>query len=207
MGKLKRVFLNGFKSFRFVGRGMDTDQQMVSGNAIEFGDVTVLLGANGAGKSNVISLFRMLNYMMTGALQEFVGKGGGATSFLHYGPKATPEMQAVVEFQADQKKMRYEMILTDAPRDILMFVGERVFYHDVVHASPQEFVLQIGHQESDLPEAAKDNDPCRVIHDMLSRCRTYQFNDTSAAANLRKPSYKENARYLMSEAGNLAPCL
>ena len=39
-------------------------------------DVTVLLGANGAGKSNVILFFKMLNHMMTGALSSFVGKYG-----------------------------------------------------------------------------------------------------------------------------------
>ncbi len=207
MSKLKRIFLNGFKSFRFAGRELDEAQQTEAGNAIEFGDITVLLGANGAGKSNIVSFFRMLNYMMTGALQEFVGKGGGASSILHYGPKTTPKMQAVVEFESDQRKSRYEMIFTDAPPDILMFTNENVFFHDAACPRPQEMVLQSGHQESALKGRAKNNGTCRVIYAMLSGCRTYQFHDTSATANVRKPSYIENTKYLLSDAGNLAPYL
>jgi predicted ATPase len=36
----------------------------------------VLLGANGSGKSNIISFFKMLNFMMSGSFQLFVEKSG-----------------------------------------------------------------------------------------------------------------------------------
>jgi predicted ATPase len=113
----------------------------------------------------------------------------------------------VVEFESDHRTSRYEMIFTDAPPDILMFTDERIFYHDDAYPRPQEIILQVGHQESALQERAEENTTCRVIYAMLSRCRTYQFHDTSAAASVRKPSYIENARYLMSDAGNLAAYL
>ena len=58
---------------------------------LEFGDVTILLGANGAGKSNLISFFKMLSVMMQGNLQQFVAEAGTNQKFLHYGPKRTPE--------------------------------------------------------------------------------------------------------------------
>lgn len=208
MSKLKRIYLNGFKSFRYVGRSLyDDAKQNQSGNAVEFGDITVLLGANGAGKSNIVSFFRMLNIMMTEALQEFVGKAGGASSLLHFGSKTTPTMHALVEFESDQRKSRYEMIFADAPPDNLIFTDERVFDHGVTDSEPIEIVLQVGQRESTLPQQAGEDATCSAIHNMLSGCRTYQFHDTSAAANVRKPSYIENARYLMSDAGNLAAYL
>ena len=43
--RLKRLQLSGFKSISSAGQ------------TIDFGEVTVLLGANGCGKSNLISFF------------------------------------------------------------------------------------------------------------------------------------------------------
>ena len=63
--KLREIHLKGFKS-------IDGQTEQV----IPLGDVTVLLGANGSGKSNLVSFFKMLNYMTTGALQQYVGKEG-----------------------------------------------------------------------------------------------------------------------------------
>ena len=63
--KLKEVHIKGYKSID--GR---------VGQRIPFGDLTVLLGANGSGKSNLVSFFKMLNFMTSRALQQYVGKYG-----------------------------------------------------------------------------------------------------------------------------------
>lgn len=39
---------------------------------LELGDVSMLLGANGAGKSNIIGFFRMLSYMMSKSFGKYV---------------------------------------------------------------------------------------------------------------------------------------
>ena len=48
--ELRSVELRGFKSVDAEGQTMD------------IGPITVMLGANGAGKSNLVSFFRMLNH-------------------------------------------------------------------------------------------------------------------------------------------------
>ena len=82
--RLSRLTLEGYKSFRK--------------ETIDFGDVTVLLGANGAGKSNLVSFFGMLGFLSTGALQEFIGRSGHSNSMLFGGRKTTPQLRASVEF-------------------------------------------------------------------------------------------------------------
>ena len=77
--KIKKVTIKGYKS-------IDFDVPLV----LEFGDVNILLGANGAGKSNIVSFFRMLGFMMSGSLQRFVEQQGTNQVFLHYGSKKTP---------------------------------------------------------------------------------------------------------------------
>ncbi|MCI5224506.1 MAG: hypothetical protein D3924_18010, partial [Candidatus Electrothrix sp. AR4] len=59
--KLKEMHIRGYKS---IGGQR--------GQTISLGDLTILLGANGSGKSNLVSFFKMLNFMTTGALQQYV---------------------------------------------------------------------------------------------------------------------------------------
>lgn len=76
MANLRQISLKGFKSIK----SMD----------LELRSMNVLIGINGAGKSNVISFFRLLNEMMGARLQEHVATSGRAHSILHFGPKVTP---------------------------------------------------------------------------------------------------------------------
>ncbi len=43
---------------------------------IQLKPLNVLIGANGAGKSNLISFFKMLNEMRGGRLQQYIGISG-----------------------------------------------------------------------------------------------------------------------------------
>jgi predicted ATPase len=64
---IEQITIYGYKSFR--------DLDLLLRPA-----VNVLIGANGAGKSNFIGLFRMLRRMMLGELQLYVAQAGGPTS-------------------------------------------------------------------------------------------------------------------------------
>ncbi len=84
---LRRVTLRGFRSIKTMD--------------LELRSLNVLIGANGAGKSNLISFFKMLNEMMAGRLQTHIATTGRAQSLLHFGPKVTPQIEARLEFEVD----------------------------------------------------------------------------------------------------------
>ena len=107
--KLKSLTISGFKSF-------DSE-----GHKIEFGDITALIGANGSGKSNLVSFFKMIGYMMTTALQQYIGDQGGASSLLNFGPKKTPVLSAKFVFENEDVYDDYEFSLAHAARDSLIF--------------------------------------------------------------------------------------
>ncbi len=211
--KLSSLYVSGFKSFayslpkeRHAKNGtVRTDYQ---GKRVTFGDVTVFLGANGAGKSNVVSLLRLLNFMTTGAIQEFIARSGFATSLLHCGPKITPRMDLMLEFIADGRTSRYDCTLASAAPDTLIFTNEEITYHRVGRPNPQKILLGTGQKESGLEAAARSGkDTARVVLGLLRGCRTYQFHDTSENAKIRKGGYVEDTKYLRSDAGNLAAFL
>lgn len=74
MRQLETLSLRGFRSIKEL-------------EGFALGPITVLVGANGSGKSNLIGFFRMMNAMMQGGLQAFLQSGGGGSHFLHFGPK------------------------------------------------------------------------------------------------------------------------
>ena len=196
--RLSRLTLEGYKSFR--------------SETVDFGDVTVLLGANGAGKSNLLSFFGMLGFLSTGALQEFIGRAGHSDSILFGGRKTTPQLRAAVEFVGEdsaggERRTTYRMRLGDAATDTLIFLDERAVYSRSGFAQPEDIQLGIGHVESRLKGQAQDSQTCRVLHHLLLGCRAYHFHDTSPQANIRRHHYIEDDRYLRHDAGNLGPYL
>lgn len=208
--RLTSLTLSGFKSFAYQHESSRSKKAGAKKrhDRVDFGDVTVLLGANGAGKSNVVSFFRMLNFITTRALQDFIGRYGGAASLLHYGPQVTPRMGARLDFAGEDWKNGYVLELASAAPDTLIFTNETVEYHRTGYATPQTNVLGAGHKESSLEESALGGDKtAEVVLHLLRRCNTFQFHDTSENAKIRKGGYIEDAKYLRADAGNLAAYL
>lgn len=207
--KLTTLTISGFKSFAATAPDEFADLDSTNGNCLRFGDVTVLLGANGAGKSNVVSLFRLLDAMLSGGLQDFVGRNGGAESLLHFGPRTTPSLTFTLESESDDIASQYSVTLSAAAPDTLSipvehweFYLKKVNVHkssDMGMAGRLECHLRIGPTQSD----AFDNGLLRL----LRGCRTYQFHDTTENARIRKASYIEDAAQLRGDAGNLAAFL
>jgi predicted ATPase len=191
---LRRVTLNGFKSIN----AMD----------LELRRLNVLIGANGAGKSNLVSFFKMLNEMMAGRLQQFIGTTGRAQSLLYFGPKVTPQMEARLEFEVDNAVDTYFMRLFHAAGDTLVFAEESLSFLKAGFLRPKLVPLGSGHEETRIGQEADNGDPtAKVFRHLLNHCRVYHFHDTSPTARVRQYCYIGDNRWLMPDAGNLAALL
>ncbi|WP_339136305.1 MAG: AAA family ATPase [Candidatus Electrothrix sp. GW3-4] len=193
--KLKEVHIKGYKSID--GR---------VGQRIPFGDLTVLLGANGSGKSNLVSFFKMLNFMTSGALQQYVGKYG-VSHLLFYGPKHTESISFELALASESSHDTYEVRLAHGLPDRLFISGEKITYQKISPPSPrpQEYFLDAGGSESGL--ASDQRKTSAVLCRLLSGVRSYQFHDTSDTAKMKDRGYIDDAKYLRSDAGNLAAFL
>lgn len=91
----------------------------------DLGGLTVLIGANGSGKSNLIRFFEMLSWMLRShRLAEFVERQGGADDRLFQGSKSTPRIEAEIAMRTDQGRNEYRFILTHAHPDRFIFTEE-----------------------------------------------------------------------------------
>lgn len=194
MALLRRVILNGFKSIKAMN--------------LELRALNVLIGSNGAGKSNLVSFFKMLNEMMAGRLQQYIGTSGRAQSLLHFGPKVTSQMEAVLEFEVANGTDTYSMRLFHAAGDTLIFADESLSFHQTGYPEPKALSLGAGHQETRIGQKADEADPtAKVFRHLLNHCRVYHFHDTSPTARVRQYCYVGANRWLMPDAGNLAAFL
>ena len=106
--QLERIEVEGFTSIRSA--------------SVELGRLNVLVGANGAGKSNFIQALALLGRIVDSELNLFVGLNGGAGALLN-----SSDSRARVKLRLNAHPNSYEATLVPAANDELIFDDELVF--------------------------------------------------------------------------------
>lgn len=172
---------------------------------IELGDINVWLGANGSGKSNIISFFKMLNFMMSGSFQLFVERAGTSQVFLNYGAKHTSMIKGELFFESNTHFDNYSFLLTHAAPDRLIINSEQIEWGAKNRGESQSIVLPSDFKESALTNSQTQT--VKVIRRILTNCKVYQFHDSSPESPIRQSSRTEFSEYLQAEGNNLASFL
>ncbi len=188
--RIERCRISGFKSIR------DAE--------IELGRLNVVIGANGAGKSNLVSFFALLRDSLNDRLGGHVSRRGGPNAFLHLGTKTTSEI-------------RCELTVTTE-------AGLGTLYQRLHFQAPDNLVYSENH--SRVPQGIDRSNEwaiggiCSVIKDdgpyspqqliyfyLKDGIGAYHFHDTTLTAPIRTAGYIEDNRQLRSDGGNLAAFL
>ena len=96
---IDRITIKGYKSIRSL-------------ESFELKRMNVLIGANGAGKSNFVGFFRLLRSLVEKRLQLAVGLEAGADVCLYMGPKTTGELKAELTFA--ENRFGFSLLPTSA---------------------------------------------------------------------------------------------
>ena len=190
MHPLVRLTVRGYRSIREA--------------EVDLRPLNILIGANGSGKSNLISAFSFLHEIVDGQLQLYVGKAGGPDSLLYFGQKVTSEMFLKVEFERNT----YECTLVPS-RGTLIFSSEECSGQGQQFDRPFTVYLGEGHRESNLRTEAQDpsNKIARYTLDRISGWRVYHFHDTSDSSAMKQSSEINDNIALRPDASNLAAFL
>ena len=198
MSKLDSVTIRGYRSIRDA--------------TLKLRHLNVLIGANGAGKSNLVAFFKMMNELMAGRLQEHVGGTGRSTSNLYFGPATTPQLEAALKFETDRGDVdTYRMRLFHAAGDSLLFAEECLSFQRPGFTNSRDEHLGAGHKETLIGSTVDEDGPAaptaRVFRHLLNGCRVFHFHDTSPTSRVRGYCYVGADHTLMPDAGNLAAVL
>ncbi|HNW82649.1 MAG TPA: AAA family ATPase [bacterium] len=203
MNPLSSISVKNYKTIRNLDR-------------FRFNNINILLGSNGAGKSNFLSLFRLLNHLTTQNLQDFIGRRGGADAFLFYGTKNSESFSVNIEFETDKGVNSYNFRLSYAAKNSMIFSDEVISFSkkNLPSETAPKYSLGSGHSESKLL-LVKENGKipitsaktANIVYSTISKWRFFQFHDTSETSGMKKDHYINDCSYLRDDAGNIAPFL
>ena len=170
----------------------------------------VLLGANGAGKSNILRFLQMLAETYQGRLAQFVLRQGGAGDQLFGGEERTRQINACASFHTALGFNELSFTLAPASEDRLAIANE------VLHFKPHDGRggLHLGPYPSGIEStfyrvchSPKSDWRAKAAVDALGDCLFYQFHDTSDDAPIKRRWDVQDNHRLLEHGGNLAAVL
>jgi predicted ATPase len=194
VAKLKSLTIQGYKSIQKLDN-------------LKLTNLNILIGANGAGKSNFISIFRFLERIYQKQLQDYILNYGGPDALMHFGRKKTKEIKMDFYF-ADND---YEFTLQPTAANTLKIINETLYftgdYHDGYRAytpSSPKVIQEVGN-EAKLKDS--EHTYAKYIKRAIESWRVYHFHDTSDTATVKQIHSINNNLRLIHDASNLAAFL
>ena len=152
---------------------------------LELRPINVLIGANGAGKSNLVNVFSLLGSLAEGQerLNEYVARSGGADRNLHFGTRTTQEV--LVELFSKGGLTSHRAQLTATEDDRLVVVSEFIRGIPTAPFIKTDVTLRLE----------------------LDQWRVYHFHDTRNGARILRNAYLNDNQFLREDGENIAPFL
>lgn len=187
LGRLDKLILKGYKSIKSV--------------EIEFGSINILIGANGAGKSNFIGFFNFMRKLIEKELELTVAQMGGANKVLYFGTKVTQELYFDLHFAPN----RYKAVLMPTANDKLVFKEEKTY----IDSSNKNFIQpNIGGTETKLPFYKSNGYGVNAyIVKYINDWKVYHFHDTSKSSPMKQPCRVDDYYSFAVDGHNIAAYL
>ncbi|MCP4265360.1 MAG: AAA family ATPase [Candidatus Brocadiaceae bacterium] len=190
---LDYLTIRGFKSIQTLEK-------------FELKKLNVLIGGNGAGKSNLIGFFRLLRKIIDGNLNEYIRSSGGVSDVLFNGRKVTPQ----IEFETRFGVRGYRFNIKPGPLENCLLTDESRYYKRgstgwwVLGDSPDGNSLLVKEAKNTSSSNSKYSQP---VYEAIASWQIYHFHDTSATAAMRHYEIIQDNKVLRFNASNIAPYL
>jgi predicted ATPase len=183
--QLDSITIKGFKSFKNLEN-------------FPMKNLNILVGANGAGKSNFLDFFEMIGWMIRADnLQEYVAIKGGAEELIFNKDGEIGAISSILKFSSSERKTEYRFQLSRDEKNALVFTHES--YKDDHHYKGE--ILGVGHKE------AKINQIKHIVKKTLNECNVHQFHNTSPYGPMGSGSFIGDNVFLKQNGQNIASVL
>lgn len=163
---------------------------------MNLGGLNLLIGSNGSGKSNFLSMFEMLNNTFEQRLANYVAISGGVDKLLFQGRKVTDQ----IEVQLTMEHNYYNLRLQEADGKLIVADERLGYYSNSVSIS--QFTPETNIKGYN---GMKRGD---YIKTYLSHIRKFHFHDTGRRSPFASECHVQNdAYYLYAHGENLSVIL
>ncbi len=170
--EIKSIEIKNFKSIK-------------DSKTIKLKNINILIGSNGAGKTNFISFFELLESIKDKTLKLYSAKNGRADNIFYFGRKGSDYLLGIVSFD---NNIEYKFKLVSDNIGDLVQVEDNISHNNSGQISKKEI---------------KDN---YSLENLLS-IRIYHFNDTSFNSKIKSFCYLNDYSYLKEDGSNIAAFL
>ncbi len=179
----------------------------------ELKPINILIGANGAGKSNFVSFFKLTNQIQEQRLQKYIGDN--FDKFLYFGRKKSKHVYGLIDFN---NEFVFSFALEPESSSNSGFISnlqfcENAYNQDKDYSKWQLLFESHGHalesptNKSVISPKGIKFTGFRVLSHYLNSFNIYHFHDTGDASPLKKINKLDDNSYLREDGENLASFL
>jgi predicted ATPase len=166
--------------------------------------INILIGANGVGKSNFISFFKLIQNLYECSLETY-SMQVGAENILHFGSKVTKLIYGYLQFDNTNG---YEFTLMPRRNDSLFILDESVLFRNSTDYGDEWPTYNISSNSKEATISSDNSQKIsKYVREHLKSFRIYHFHDTSASARIKQKGKIDDNKSLNADASNLAAYL
>ena len=171
-------------------------------------NLNVLIGANGVGKSNFISLFELLQSIVNQRLGSYVLSHGGIDNLLYRGQKQSEHIRCLIDFD-NTNAFFFELRPAIGNKAFIEYSGDYFNKaNDTTKAYDEKWhkvLWDNSVEESNI--LFRPQWRASYLRNFLKSFTIYHFHDTSLSSPMRRPCNVNDNEKLRHDASNLAAYL
>lgn len=181
---MDRIRIQGYKSLADV--------------TLDIMPINILIGGNGAGKSNFLSFFGLMRAVYMSNAQSYVNNRGGISRVMHHGNSSAREVRGFINL-GNKLQEGYQFDLVPVPDGFI--IGVEYVFKDKVRS-----IISAGNRESSLKGLSGRH--TKKIFEALENIHAHHFHDTGENTPFSDFSHLENdSYYLYFNGRNIAAYL
>lgn len=164
--------------------------------------INLLIGGNGAGKSNFVSFFKLVNAIFNQRLYNYVMEHK-SDNILYFGRKQTEELKGKLVFSDEGKRNNnaYRFVLAQILNSELYIKEEAVGYNVLEYDDAKGYISSHGLAESAVSKSSYPRN--KYIQKYINSLQVFHFHDTSPTSYLRRDCDLNDNLYLKQDGRNL----
>ncbi|MGD9678862.1 MAG: AAA family ATPase [Vulcanibacillus sp.] len=185
---VKKIKVEGFKSIKSL--------------ELDLTDLNVLIGANGAGKSNFINIFEFMRKIVESELQTYIAQKGSLNNIFYKGIKKTSKIY--INFSADRNGYEIELLPTEENK---LIFSKEICSYETDYGKDYHEDYGKGHFETNAIGISESRVVRYTFAKILKEMNVYHFHDTSNTSPIKQKHNIDDNRGLKSDGSNIAPYL